>query len=101
VAKSKANKSETIRQLMADNPKATAAELADMAKAKGVPVSVQMVYNVRTNAAKKKTSTKNADATPGHANGAGSKLKTLVELFGEEIVLKAAVQAMGTKVGKG
>jgi hypothetical protein len=101
MAKAKVNKSEVIRQLMAENPNATAAELAEKAKAKGVPISVQLVYNIRANASKKKPGAKKAAPARGHADGAGAKLKTLIELFGEEKVLRAAVATMGHEVGGG
>jgi hypothetical protein len=79
MAKDKVNKSAAIREAIRSNPKAKAKEIVALVRAKGIKVTVPLVYYIKSHSNKAKRKAKRARVMAS-ANGQGDVLGIIVGL---------------------
>jgi hypothetical protein len=79
MAKRKVNKSAAIREAMQANPKATAKEIVEALRGKGIKVTVPLVYFIKSHSNKAKQRAKRAKVMAS-ANGHGDIVGIIVSL---------------------
>jgi hypothetical protein len=77
VPRTKVNKSEAVRQYLSNNPSASAKEVVDSLKSKGIKITAQLVYSLRGKAKPGKKAGKRATRTAATSNGMQNFLAVL------------------------